>query len=135
MEHDREASTVSKNHPFQPRSITKDKWIHHTSFLWDYDADHMAYLKLPQKRPEYRSDRDHDAFLSKLANSVADDANLDTSVAVNSLADSLAAALAPDFDVAPAPLEAALEAEARRPSGWEGGWKPVDFPPSTGSSA
>lgn len=36
------------------QSITKDRWIHHTSFLWDYDAGNMAYLKLPNRAPEYR---------------------------------------------------------------------------------
>ena len=36
------------------QSITKNRWIHHTSFLWDYDVRNMAYLKLPKRAPEYR---------------------------------------------------------------------------------
>ena len=48
------------------QSIIKGGWLHHTSFLWDYDNDNMEYLLLPQKRPDYRGDRHHDDFLVKL---------------------------------------------------------------------
>ncbi|KAJ8612506.1 hypothetical protein CTAYLR_003692 [Chrysophaeum taylorii] len=49
------------------QSIIKDRWIHHTSFLYDFaDAD-MAYLALPEKRPQYRGDRPHAAFVARLA--------------------------------------------------------------------
>mmetsp|Transcript_15766 Transcript_15766/g.19224 ORF Transcript_15766/g.19224 Transcript_15766/m.19224 type:complete len:381 (-) Transcript_15766:111-1253(-) len=48
------------------QSIIKDAWLHHTSFLWDYDDDHMKYLTLPEKRPNYRGERHHDEFLVKL---------------------------------------------------------------------
>lgn len=48
------------------QSIVKGGWIHHTSFLWDYSYDHMKYLTLPNKRPEYRKDRNHDDFLIRL---------------------------------------------------------------------
>ncbi|OEU23607.1 hypothetical protein FRACYDRAFT_179099 [Fragilariopsis cylindrus CCMP1102] len=42
-------------------------WLHHTSFLWDYkDVNMERYLKLPEKRPEYRSNRTHQDFLVKL---------------------------------------------------------------------
>jgi lipoate-protein ligase A len=46
--------------------IRKDRWLHHTSFLWDYNSENMAHLLLPEKRPKYRLDRAHDAFLTKL---------------------------------------------------------------------
>eukprot|EP01018_Ginkgo_biloba_P024782 Gb_39004 [translate_table: standard] len=36
------------------QSITKGRWLHHTSFLWDYKAENMAYLKLPARAPKYR---------------------------------------------------------------------------------
>jgi lipoate-protein ligase A len=49
------------------QSIVKGGWLHHTSFLWDYDAANMEYLTLPEKRPDYRGDRSHDDFLVKLA--------------------------------------------------------------------
>mmetsp|Transcript_30883 Transcript_30883/g.90265 ORF Transcript_30883/g.90265 Transcript_30883/m.90265 type:complete len:359 (-) Transcript_30883:1347-2423(-) len=48
------------------QAITKDGWLHHTSFLWDYIDEHMRYLTLPEKRPDYRGDRSHDDFLVKL---------------------------------------------------------------------
>mmetsp|Transcript_21307 Transcript_21307/g.46521 ORF Transcript_21307/g.46521 Transcript_21307/m.46521 type:complete len:498 (+) Transcript_21307:156-1649(+) len=45
----------------------KQGWLHHTSFLWDYENVNMErYLKLPEKRPEYRVDRSHKDFLVKL---------------------------------------------------------------------
>lgn len=37
------------------QSITKNRWIHHTSFLWDFDVNNMAYLRLPTRAPKYRS--------------------------------------------------------------------------------
>ncbi len=48
------------------QSIIKGGWLHHTSFLWDYDNVNMQYLTLPEKRPDYRGDRQHDDFLVKL---------------------------------------------------------------------
>ncbi|KMZ66026.1 Lipoate protein ligase-like protein [Zostera marina] len=45
------------------QSITKSRWIHHTSFLWDYDVRNMSYLKHPTKAPEYRLARHHTEFL------------------------------------------------------------------------
>jgi lipoate-protein ligase A len=49
------------------QAITKDGFLHHTSFLWDYDTYNMEeYLLLPKKRPQYRLDRDHTDFLISL---------------------------------------------------------------------
>lgn len=48
------------------QAITKDRWLHHTSFLWDFDDADMAYLAMPEKRPQYRGDRDHTAFITRL---------------------------------------------------------------------
>lgn len=48
------------------QTITKDRWTHHTSFLWDFSVNNMNYLALPKKRPQYRGDRDHKEFLTKL---------------------------------------------------------------------
>ncbi|KAJ0525091.1 putative lipoate--protein ligase [Helianthus annuus] len=45
------------------QSITKNRWIHHTSFLWDYETRNMSYLKLPKRAPEYRLARDHLDFV------------------------------------------------------------------------
>lgn len=44
--------------------IQKDRWLHHTSFLWDFDPKNMEYLLMPPKRPKYRLDRPHHEFLT-----------------------------------------------------------------------
>jgi lipoate-protein ligase A len=46
--------------------LRKERWLHHTTLLWDYCPELMSYLKIPEKRPTYRLDRPHDAFLCKL---------------------------------------------------------------------
>ncbi|KFK26914.1 hypothetical protein AALP_AA8G310100 [Arabis alpina] len=48
------------------QSITRNRWIHHTSFLWDYSEDNMAYLKLPSRVPQYRLERDHTEFVCRM---------------------------------------------------------------------
>lgn len=48
--------------------IKKDRWLHHTSFLWDYSDENMRHLLLPTKRPKYRLDRSHSKFLTRLKN-------------------------------------------------------------------
>lgn len=46
--------------------IQKNRWLLHTSFLWDYSLDQMSCLLLPHKRPDYRQDRSHADFLCSL---------------------------------------------------------------------
>lgn len=46
--------------------ITKDKWLHHTSLLWDFDTEKMKMLKLPPKMPDYRQGRPHSDFLCRI---------------------------------------------------------------------
>ncbi|XP_056691156.1 uncharacterized protein [Spinacia oleracea] len=48
------------------QSITKNRWIHHTSFLWDYQDANMTYLKIPQRAPKYRQERDHSEFICRM---------------------------------------------------------------------
>ena len=37
------------------QSFSSDRCVHHTSLLWDYDANRMIeYLKVPSKQPNYR---------------------------------------------------------------------------------
>lgn len=48
------------------QSITKNRWVHHTSFLWDYDVKNMDYLKIPKRAPEYRLARNHTDFLCRM---------------------------------------------------------------------
>lgn len=46
--------------------IQKERWLHHTSFLWDYTEGNMDYLLIPKKMPQYRQARPHTDFLCKL---------------------------------------------------------------------
>ena len=41
--------------------------MHHTSFLYDFDAEAMrAMLKTPTRAPEYRNGRTHEDFVTRL---------------------------------------------------------------------
>jgi lipoate-protein ligase A len=48
------------------QSITKGRWLHHSSLLWDYRSEYMDYLSLPAKAPAYRQGRSHADFLCRL---------------------------------------------------------------------
>lgn len=46
--------------------LTKNRWLHHSTFLWDYEHSLMEYLLLPQRIPQYREKRSHEDFLCTL---------------------------------------------------------------------
>lgn len=46
--------------------LRNNRWLHHTSFLFDYDAHQMKVLNLPEKVPAYRQNRNHSDFLCTL---------------------------------------------------------------------
>lgn len=46
--------------------ICKERWLHHTSLLWDYCPFNMNYLKKPPRMPAYRRERGHEDFLCRL---------------------------------------------------------------------
>lgn len=46
--------------------LQKGRWLHHTSFLWDFDEERMQYLLHPLKKPNYRFERAHSEFLCRL---------------------------------------------------------------------
>jgi lipoate---protein ligase len=46
--------------------IMKDRFLQHTSFLWDYREENMRHLLMPARRPQYRLDRPHEEFLTRL---------------------------------------------------------------------
>jgi len=55
------------------QSISKTRFVHHTSFLWDFDEENMSrYLAVPEKQPAYRENRPHGAFLAPLSRFVRD---------------------------------------------------------------
>ena len=37
------------------QAITKQRFLHHTSLLWDYQSERMRLLKHPAKIPDYRA--------------------------------------------------------------------------------
>ena len=48
------------------QSICKNRWLHHSSLLWDYSSSNMGYLKMPSKVPAYRDRRSHVDFLCRI---------------------------------------------------------------------
>lgn len=46
--------------------MRKERWLHHSSLLWDFQSDHMEYLLFPPKVPAYREKREHNDFLCSL---------------------------------------------------------------------
>jgi lipoate-protein ligase A len=52
--------------------IKKDRWLHHTSFLWNYSPERMNILLYPKKTPSYRQGRSHDEFLCRLSDHLPD---------------------------------------------------------------
>ncbi len=46
--------------------LCKNRWLHHTSLLWDYFESRMEYLPLPPRMPAYREMRSHSDFLCRL---------------------------------------------------------------------
>lgn len=36
------------------QAITRSRWLHHTTFLWDFDDANMRLLKHPDRAPAYR---------------------------------------------------------------------------------
>ena len=49
------------------REDHENRWLHHTSFLWDFREEMMRYLKHPAKTPAYRVGRAHLDFLAPLS--------------------------------------------------------------------
>jgi lipoate-protein ligase A len=48
------------------QGLSRDRFVHHTSVLWDFDPDTMTLLSNPEKQPEYRRRRGHGEFLCRL---------------------------------------------------------------------
>jgi len=48
------------------QAVSRERFVHHTSFLWDASAARLALLRLPPKRPAWRADRAHGDFVGRL---------------------------------------------------------------------
>lgn len=48
------------------QSVSRERWVHHTSWLWEFEPARMKLLSIPEKRPAYRADRPHTDFLTTL---------------------------------------------------------------------
>ncbi|EFA83866.1 hypothetical protein PPL_02936 [Heterostelium album PN500] len=48
------------------QAVSRNRFVHHTSFLFDFINDRMSVLKQPENTPKYREGRDHLSFLCKL---------------------------------------------------------------------
>ena len=76
------------------QTITKGRWLQHTSFLWDFKSERMALLKEPARRPEYRGEREHGSFLTPIVS-----LGVERAAFVDGVQDSM---LARGFDIQPA---------------------------------
>ena len=50
------------------QAFARDRFVHHTSFLWDYRRERMDLLKMPPRMPSYREGREHSSFLTTIKN-------------------------------------------------------------------
>lgn len=91
------------------QTISAGRWVHHTSFLWSFREEHMRLLTLPAKRPAYRLDRPHGAFLTQLREHHPLGAALGDEGGAEALHDAIEARLREVFEA----VEPATVAEAR----------------------
>jgi lipoate---protein ligase len=52
--------------------LRRGRWLHHTSFLWNYSPARMNLLKIPSKQPSYRAAREHHEFVRPLSEFLPD---------------------------------------------------------------
>lgn len=58
------------------QALSRGRWLHHTSMLWNYRKDRMALLKSPPRAPAYRERRNHDEFVVGLETVLRDRSTL-----------------------------------------------------------
>lgn len=76
--------------------LRRGRWLHHTSFLWDYSPDLMDYLLMPQKTPLYRLGRSHQEFICTLKEHVTSKEALTKSLLATVQDNFCVAEIAPD---------------------------------------
>ena len=90
------------------QSVSRDRWVHHTSFLWSFDPKNMDLLQMPDKRPEYRRSRSHSEFLTPIG-SLAENSNATRTDFV----DAMMRKLSEEWDIRYLALDEAREVEQR----------------------
>ncbi len=78
--------------------LAKGRWLHHSSFLWDYDHRKMSALAIPKRTPAYRRDRPHEEFICKLKEEIS-------GVTLDKFAESIGCRLATLFSVVPVSID------------------------------
>ena len=58
------------------QALSRGRWLHHTSMLWNYHPGRMALLKRPPRAPAYREGRDHTEFVVGLESVLRDRSTL-----------------------------------------------------------
>lgn len=81
--------------------MRKDRWLHHSSLLWDFAPHNMEYLMIPSKTPEYRKRRQHTEFLCCLKDFMEK----------TTFEERLSAALHHNFEVQETTFEEAMEVQ------------------------
>lgn len=92
------------------QGITRDRWLHHTSFLWESDLERMhSLLTMPKKVPAYREGRAHRDFVRPLASYFRSPGGEEVCSSAL-LEEAVIARLGDFFEVERVPLEEALHA-------------------------
>jgi lipoate-protein ligase A len=65
--HDHDFSIDDQKVGGNAQSFSKDRILHHISFLWSWDQERMSLLHIPSRQPSYRKGRSHHHFCHKLA--------------------------------------------------------------------
>ena len=64
--HEQDYAIGNKKFGGNAQYLTKERWLHHSSLLWDFDINKINLLPMPKKQPKYRQKRSHEDFLCKL---------------------------------------------------------------------
>ena len=54
------------------QGLSRERFVHHTSVLWDFAPETMRLLANPEKQPDYRQRRSHEEFLRRMCELLPD---------------------------------------------------------------
>jgi len=106
------------------QAISAEKYIHHTSFLYDYDDKLLNVLKIPSKQPEYRANRGHSSFLTRIKDVIGPQASQDPESLLDAFETTAKTFFPSDIEVIPTSLDEALAiveaaGDTRKVTRWE----------------